>query len=485
MEILIDPLVKPRLIVLSDIGNEPDDQQSLVRLLTYANEFDIEGLIPTTSMWQRNKIRPDLMETVIKAYGEGPRENLMIHTGEEFPTADKLLSIIKLGELVYGMFGVGKDHDSEGSEWIISVVDKPDPRPIWIAIWGGSNCLAQSLWKVKKTRDKNSFREFINKIRVYAIFDQDDSGPWIRKTFPKLYYVVSPFPDVPDTTKDDYHLYDQSNLDSFNQDRFKTFLGKNIEYCQKATWPGISGDKLYQFKGGPYSFIITNKWLNENIRKNHGPLGKVYPRVKFAMEGDTPSFLNLVNNGLRSSQSPTYGGWGGRYKLYKPKGEPRPIYTDVEDTVIVGDKIGEIKGNIPGVYTSNHATIWRWREAYQNDFAARMDWTVTPNYKDANHPPKVIIQGELDKKVKGNENVILDSTGTFDPDEDQLFFYWFHYKEVGTYTGEVNIQDPNAIKTTLSFKDQEQSGTIHIILQVKDNGVPSLYRYARIILDVK
>ena len=61
---------KPRVIVLTDISNEPDDEQSLVRFLAYANEFDVEGLVATTSTWLKNKTREDLIRRSIKAYGE-------------------------------------------------------------------------------------------------------------------------------------------------------------------------------------------------------------------------------------------------------------------------------------------------------------------------------------------------------------------------------------------------------------------------------
>ena len=183
---IIDPLVKPRLLVLSDIGNEPDDQQSLVRLVTYLNVLDLEGLIPTTSMWLPRKINPHLMERVIKAYGGTPRDNLMKHTDDYFLTEEELLSLIKHALPKYGMAGVGAGQDSDGSEWIIHVVDKPDPRPIWITLWGGANCLAQALWKVRETRSQEELDEFIRKIRVYSHVDQDNSAPWIRKEFPNL-----------------------------------------------------------------------------------------------------------------------------------------------------------------------------------------------------------------------------------------------------------------------------------------------------------
>ena len=391
---IVDPIFKCRLLVLTDIGNEPDDQQSLIRLLTYANELDIEGVIATTSRWQKNIIRPDLIEDVINVYGGVPRQNLMIHTNDYFPTEEELCALIKKGPSKYGMEAVGTLQDSEGSEWLIKVVDRPDPRPIWITIWGGSNCLAQALYKVKHRRTKKERDAFIEKIRVYAIADQDDTGKWIRSNFKDLFYIVSPSdPSTADISNEDY---------------------------QKATWTGISGELFYKFKGGPNSKLITNRWVRENIRLNHGPLGKIYPRIAFAMEGDTPSFLNLIPNGLRSSQSPTFGGWGGRYELYQPKGEDRPIFTNSEDTVFVGTGFGKIKGDKEGIYKSNQATIWRWREAYQNDFAARMDWAATSHYEDANHPPEIKINGKLDLTVNGNEIVNLDAEGTSDPDGNDL-----------------------------------------------------------------
>ncbi len=69
---------RPRVIVISDIGNEPDDQMSLVRLLVYSNELEIEGLIASTSTWQKTAIHPETMRKLIEAYGQA-RPNLMLN----------------------------------------------------------------------------------------------------------------------------------------------------------------------------------------------------------------------------------------------------------------------------------------------------------------------------------------------------------------------------------------------------------------------
>ena len=336
---------KQRVLVISDIENEPDDAESLVRFLTYSNMWDIEGIIASTSAHMKNKIADWRMHEIVTAYGK-VRNNLILHE-EGFPKEDYLHGIIKKGIPVFGMEGVGKDKDSEGSDWIISVVDKEDNRPVWITVWGGPNCLAQALWKVRMTRSAFEVEKFVSKLRVYTISDQDDSGYWIRKTFPNLFYIVSP------------------------------------GYYDYSTWAGISGEKMGQFSG-PDSNLVSNKWLLENIRTNHGALGAEYPEWKFIMEGDSPSFLYLINNGLGSPENPNYGSWGGRYELYTPRHrnwhteiETRPIWTNTED---------KVKGFDGNFYFSDKATVWRWRNAYQNDFAARMDWCVKP-FNEANHPP--------------------------------------------------------------------------------------------------
>ena len=68
----------PRAVIISDIGNEPDDQMSLVRLLLYSNEIDIEALIATTSTWQKSVVHPETMRALIQAYGQ-VRSNLLLH----------------------------------------------------------------------------------------------------------------------------------------------------------------------------------------------------------------------------------------------------------------------------------------------------------------------------------------------------------------------------------------------------------------------
>lgn len=444
------PVEKPRVLVLTDITNEPDDQQSLVRFLVYANEFDVEGLVATTSTHLRDRVRPEKIEELVAAYG-AVRENLLLHA-PGYPTEAYLRERIAAHLPVYGMVGVGEGKSSRGSRLLIEAVDRPDDRPVWVTVWGGASCLAQALWEVRATRTAEELARFVSKLRVYAIADQDDSGPWMRREFPELFYVVSP-------TNEDWREY------------------------YRSTWSGISGDRFYR-NGPEHRFeLVDAPWLEEHVRQGHGPLGALYPRTAYIMEGDTPSFLGLVDNGLGSVLSPAYGGWSGRYVLYQAYGEARPIWThnlDARDEVVAEDGRSHV---------SNQATIWRWREAYQHDFAARMDWCVKP-YGEANHNPEVVLKGHvgtdvLAYAVSAGDVVTLSAAGTTDPDGDALAYRWWIYREAGSYAGEVPVEGGDTPEVHLHVPEDARGHTIHVVLEVVDDGAPALYGYRRAIFSVR
>jgi hypothetical protein len=450
-EVRFEAISKPRVLVLTDITNEPDDEESMVRFLVYSNEYDVEGLIATTSVWLRNKIRPDKIRERVDAYDQ-VRANLLKHA-PGYPPAEQLRSAIKSGLPEFGMKGVGPGKESEGSRHIIEVLDRPDDRPVWISVWGGANCLAQALWDVKNARSEAELDAFVARLRVYTISDQDDAGRWIRATFPRLFYIVTP-----------------SSVD-------------HREYYH-ATWTGISGDRHYQ-NGPMHKFdLVDNPWLELNIIKGHGPLGALYPKLAYIMEGDTPSFLGLIDNGLGWAVSPSYGGWGGRYVLHPCYGEARPIWTNVDDA---RDTVTADNGT---TCTSAQATIWRWREAYQHDFAARMDWCVADLRAKANHNPVAVLAGDTSKAVahlavQPGQAVALDASGSHDPDGDEISCRWFVYKEAGSYRGDVEIEKDVSVAAQLSAPQVDRPQTVHVILEVKDSGSPPLFSYRRMILNVR
>src|SRR3984957_17426240 len=299
------------------------------------------------------------MREFFEAY-EQVRPNLLLHA-KGWPEADELRSRVFAGQNAYGMAAVGEGKSSEGSRAIVKALERDDPRPLWICIWGGAGTLAQALLDLSVAHKADEAAKLIAKLRVYSISDQDDAGPVIRRTYPNLFYIVSPSTPT------------------------------SGEYAA-ATWTGISGDRYYRNGDGADAGTVTNEGLEANIR-NKGPLGKKYPKFMFIMEGDTPSFLGLIDNGLNAYRRPDWGGWGGRYVFRQPYGETHAIWTQGGDEFARVDSRDTVTGVDGKEHVSDQATIWRWREAYQNDFAARMDWTIK-DFAHANHNPELVLNGQ-------------------------------------------------------------------------------------------
>jgi len=423
---------RPRLIVLTDIGGDPDDQQSLVRLMLYANELELEGLIASSS---RGKVNPSLIREIVEAYGE-VRDNLSRHA-EGYPRASDLLSRIRSGNPSNAIDDLGDGRDTAGSSWIIEVVDRPDPRPVNIAIWGGSMELAQALWRVRQDRGEAGVRKFVAKLRVHAIGHQDETGPWIVESFSDLFYILDKAPEGQDK-------------------RESVFRG--------------------MYLGGDES-LTSLDWLQRNVTRGHGPLGALYPTKTWTApnpngalkEGDTPSWLYFLPMGLSDPAHPNWGSWGGRFVS-----AGQGLWVDAADTV--QEK------------THPRATVWRWRPDFQNEFAARMDWCVMAS-SDANHAPRFVAQGERSAGIAVIETeagfeVELSSEGLLDPDGGRLSYRWFVYPEAGGFHGRLSIEEADSARALLLVPMAAAGKSIHVLLATTDRGDPPLTAYRRFILRV-
>ncbi|HMP84413.1 MAG TPA: DUF1593 domain-containing protein [Verrucomicrobiota bacterium] len=420
---------KPRIIVTTDLGADPDDEQSLVRLLVSANEFDIEGLIVSTGCWKKKQSNTAMLDKIVDAYGK-VLPNLQVHA-KGYPSLEYLKSISLLGQTGYGMSDVGDGKDTKGSDLIIASVDKNDPRPVWVQFWGGGNNLAQAVWKVRATRSKEELARFLGKVRVFDILGQDDAGAWFAKNFPELMFI-----------------------------RATAVYG----------WQPP--------KNGSYQ---------KNDIQGHGPLGAVYPDTKWATEGDSPAFMHMFPNGLNDPDKIDQGGWGGRFSLEKQAGirsmsEVAKINKDAEPQF---DPY-YMYGNTP----EKADAIKRWSKGYDNDFAARMDWSITSKYEDANHHPIAVVNGDDSRKVlelsaAPDSTVKLDATGSSDPDKNALNYTWSFYKEPSTYGGAVKIENASSSSASVSIPSDASGKNIHVILELHDDGSPNLYAYRRVIINVK
>jgi hypothetical protein len=314
---------RPRLAVLTDIGGDPDDQQSLIRLMVYANEFEITALIATASgtpgELKQAITRPDLILETIGAY-EQVLPNLQKHaTG--WPPPNELRACVKSGNPLRGRDHIGDEHDTPGSKFLIERIDAgTEQRPLNIAIWGGQTDLAQALWRVKNKRGEAAYREFARKFRVYDVADQDGIADWMLKEFPAMNYLLA-------------------RAAPGHDKREATFRGMYL-----------TGDES----------LTSREWADKSIRST-GPLGALYPTKTWTApnphgclkEGDTPSWFFFLPLGGNDPTDPSRPGWGGQYER-----DPGGWYRDLTAR----------EGFDP------RETVSRWRPVFQKDFARRMAW---------------------------------------------------------------------------------------------------------------
>jgi len=432
----------------------------MIRLLVYANEFELEGLIATSLAFGDGAVRPELIHEIIDDYAK-VYPNLRLHgrPGAEFPAPAALKLLVKAGAPVvrtpsrgrpgfaipYPPGGhdtractpaenwIGAGKDTAASQHIIKVVERDDPRPVWVAVWGGPMDLAQALWKVRHERSPADLARFVGKLRLYQISWQDTGAIWLWENFPELFRLQS--------TTVAHGLYAE----------------------------------------GPPE-LRDAAWVRANLTEGHGALGAGYPAANATgqtalnvKEGDTASFLHLLAPGLTDPEQPTWGGWGGRFQPFDATSRR---HIDARDRHPASDDPRR----------ESRWTLARWNEAIAHDFAARMDWCVQPRDR-ANHAPIVRVDGDttrrvLQRRVATGATLALDAAGTLDPDAHALSYRWWQYSEAGTCTEAVKLENADAPRVHLVAPRVAQSQTLHLILEVKDNGTPRLTSYRRVVATI-
>jgi hypothetical protein len=416
-----------RLIVETDAGGDPDDEQSLVRFLLYANEWDVEGLIANRAQARdQENLNPErtglgIVRRLVNAYGKC-HPNLVVHDSR-YPEPNILLRRT--------VAGYEDSHD--GVMLVLDAVDANDPRPIWFLNWGtdngsASSCLKRALDRVLKERGPEGYAQFKNKLRVIGYPDfVGEHATTIDPSFPLF---------------------------------VNTFQ------------PPLDGNRWYH-RFSALTATAGGFDLRRDVLTGHGPLGELYPTntTHSQKEGDTMCFLYLVPTGMNDPREPTWGSWAGRYGPHADFKHRNLFWANQADTW---------QGT-----THRENTLARWAVDLQNDFRTRLDWCVQP-IKQANHPPSVVVNGQSGRNIlhvhaAPGRSLALDATGTSDPDGHPFDHEWFVYGEAGSYTGQVSIVNPSDAVASMMVPADAATQTIHVILVVRDHGTLPLARYRRVV----
>jgi hypothetical protein len=414
-----------RVIVETDAGGDPDDEQSLVRFLLYSNEWDVEGIICNRDEAREgenhNAERTGLgiARRLVRAYGEC-YPNLIQHD-PRYPKPEVLLQRTVRGD----------DNSDEGVELILAAVDSDDPRPVWFLNWGtdhgsASSCLRRALDRVYEQRGPAGYAAFKNRLQLSS---DDQFGEHTTSREPPFKLWVDTFrPEV-----DGKRWYHQ----------FSTLT---------ATAGGFD--------------------LKRDVLTGHGPLGALYPTntTHRQKEGDTMTFLYLVPTGMNDPEQPTWGSWAGRYGHNENFKDGAYYWADVND---------DWQGT-----SHRDNSLKRWAVHIQNDFKARLEWCVK-DFAGANHPPVPVITGQLRRHSQPGDTVVLDASQSSDPDRDELRCEWVIYQEPGSYRGKLpQIRDAATPQASFVAPAVDSEQTIHIIATITDQGSPPLTRYGRLIVTV-
>lgn len=490
-------LVRPRTIVTAD--PELDDLNSMIRLVLYSNELQIEGLIYASSRfhWKGDGrgtrfFKPDreyaepqtswrwakgerFIEDVIDAYAQ-VQQNLTVHD-PRYPHPDELRACVREGSVA---FEGDMSEETPGSRLIVASLLDDRPGPVYLQVWAGTSTVARALLSIEERYGDSPEWERVRsqvsaKAVLHKFLSQDETyEDYIRVRWPDL-RVVDAATLAWGYLARDVALpeYEEMLGAGWMKERITSVgpLGRLYR-----TW----GDDRQMVEGDTTDYFHLSGHTADELRQlGYRVWVAPQPAGEWISEGDTTTMLNLIVPGLRGHEHPSHGGWGGRasraaegsdtWSVHAPQG-PRPG-REGEDLAPDGTGLQEY-------------SVTRWFADAQHDFAARLRWSISPRYEDADHHPIVKVLPGEDLTVTPGQVIIL-AAEAYDPDGGSVTYRWWHYQEAGSHPGDVSLTGDDTAAVRVHVPEGAYGGeSIHVILEVEDDSETSMKTVRRVILTV-
>ena len=481
---------KPRVIITCD--PELDDLNSLIRFLLYSTDFRVEGLVYASSQfhWKgdgkgtrwyvpgREYSRGDLNYPPMESWRWSPDErfiddavdayekvypNLRIHD-PAYPTPELLRSKIRIGNVE---FDGDMSKDTPGSELIKMVLLDEEPGPVFLNAWGGASTIARALKSIQDIYESTpqwpEIREKVSRKAVLSLSgDQDDTyARYIKPFWPEI-RMMAMGSRVVNLSYGARRGASEETLAMFSPEWMRVNVREKGPFGEMYR---VWGDGKQMVEGDKFDFFGLTGYTAEELKRQGDVVWtQLEAPGSFLGEGDTFCYLNLIANGLRGHEDPTYGGWCGGLET-------------------LPDSVRALPAKEQEAFRLSRYRLPDFMEPVMNGLAARLTWSVTPVYAEANHYPR--IEGEMAMEGKPGETLRLKYKIT-DPDKgDEVKVQWWQYPSSGTYWRQVSVEDSTSANTRFTIPADARPGdTIHLILEATDSGKPQLNHYLRLIITV-
>jgi hypothetical protein len=490
---------KPRIIITAD--PELDDNNSLIRFLLYSSDFNVEGLIYTSSQfhWKGDgkgtkfmvpgreytkyglnlcpctsyRWREDerFIHDAVEAY-EKVYSNLKIHD-PAYPTPAYLKSKVKYGNIE---FEGDYSKDTEGSNLIKSILLDNIAGPVYVTAWGGQSTIARALKSIEDQYSGTANwtmikKKVTEKLVILPSGEQDNTyATYIKPNWPGIGYRQ--YKSGPNYGYGAQLVANKENAPLLTSEWMKNNItSKGPLGSIYRVW----GDGKQMVKNDPFDYFGLDGYSNEELKK----MGYIVWMPKqekgsWLGEGDTGTFMNFLNNGLGADEKETPGGWGGKPFVPDPATYIDPFSNDTTKVkaLVISEEFLKKQAELK----ANEIPYPNFFPAAQFDFVTRMNWSMTNNYQKANHAPVVQVKGEKKIIAKAGDVLTLQALVN-EPDGDAYTINWWQFMN-DKNTPQLTFQSSTTLSTKIEIPATAHTNqSLYVVVEVTDKKEIPLTRY--------